>query len=208
MRAAAPAYLTNDFPPADQDQLKSLRDRVARVRELRFEVADLEQRLKDANAEIVALTRTELPDAFGEAGINHLGLDASGNLPAYEAKLKPYYKAVISAEWEPDRQATAFELLEERGATDLVRTTLTAELGRGERELAKVVKAAMVSAGVVPQEKLAVAWNTLTAWLREQIEKRGVEFSAGELEKIGAQVGRIVEVKEVAPLPRPRSRAS
>jgi len=192
-----PPHLATNLPPADQDQLTTLRARVARVRELRLEISDLEQRLKIANTEITQLTRAELPDAFGEAGINHLGLEASGNLPAYEAKLKPFYKAVISAEWEPDRQASAFELLEERGAADLVKTTLTAELGRGERELAKAVRAAMVAAGVVPQEKLAVSWNTLTAWLKEAIEKRKEEFSAGELEKLGAQVGRVVEVREV-----------
>jgi hypothetical protein len=196
-RRLPPTHLAADIPPADQDQLQNLRARVARVRELRLEVIDLEQRLKTANAEITQLTRTELPDAFGEAGINHLGLDASDNLPAYEAKLKPFYKAVISAEWEPDRQTAAFEMLEERGAADLVRTTLTVELGRGERELAKAVKTAMVAAGVMPQEKLAVSWKTLTAWLRESIEMRGEEFSAGDLEKIGAQVGRVVEMKEV-----------
>lgn len=189
-------------PPAlapedvDDDRLSVLRARVARVRELKLLVADLEERTKTANKELIDLTRQELPDAFAEAGVRRLDLDASGNLPPYEATLKPFYKAVVSAEWEPERQAAAFRFLENRGAEDLVKTTITVELGRGERELARAAREALRAIGIVSEERLAVAWNTLTAWLKEAIERRGEEFSAGELETIGAQVGQMVEVKE------------
>lgn len=207
-RTPAPAALAaftaqDDSPP---DQLAAVRAAVARVRELRLLSDDLGEKLTACNKEIGDLTRTTLPDAFAEAGLRRLDLDASGNLPAYVAQLKPYYKAVISAEWSVERQNAAFDWLAERDAEDLVKTTITVELGMRERDAAKNIGNILRVAGVAYSEQLAVPWNSLTAWLKEQVEKHHAEFSAGDLERIGAQVGRVVEVQPVREK-SPRSRS-
>jgi hypothetical protein len=183
-------------PPAEAgDRLDKLREKVARVRELRLLAADLTEQLTAANREIQELTFKELPDVFAEAQMLAFTLEASGNLPAYEAEVKPYYKANIAADWPPDQRDSAFKLLADLGADGLIRTVITVELGRGEAAVARRVMAGLDKAGVSYTSALSVPWNTLTAWLREQVTKRGREFSAGQLEAIGARVGTVVDVK-------------
>jgi hypothetical protein len=186
------AALAADDPPLAPDRLAAIRAKVARVRDLQLELEALAERQAEIGAEINRLTREELPEAFEEAALTSLTLAAEGNLPVYVAAKKPFYRANVAADWEEERREHAFNLLAKRGAEDLVKTTLTVELGRGERSRAKHVRAALVKLGVPVRESLTVPWNTLTAWLRERVQS-GEHFSAGELESLGAQVGTVVE---------------
>ena len=190
MTAAAQA---ETLPP---DRLDAVRVAVERVRELRLEAAALTQRLAEVNAEVGRLTRRELVDMFLAAPVTRLDVPASGNKPAFEARLRPFYKAVISAEWEEPRRAAALAVLEEHHASDLVKTTFTVAMGRGEREEAKRLRDLLAKLRVPFQEKLDVPWNSLTAWLRERYERSGKTLTPGELEKIGAVVGQVVEVEQ------------
>ena len=88
-------------PPGDgEDQLTKIRAKLERVRELELTVNDLEATVAAYKAELRQLLYAELPDDFAEAQISNLGLDASGNMPGYQSKLKPFYRANIAAEWD------------------------------------------------------------------------------------------------------------
>lgn len=183
-------------PPALQpDRLAELRQRVARVRELRQTVADLTQRITAANKEIQELTFKELPDSFQQLGILNLGLDAAGNLPAYDAEVKPFFHANIAADWLPDERDRGFNKLTEMGAEDLIKTVITIQLGRGEVTLARKVMTGLEKAKVAFEVKQDVPWASLTAWVKEQHTKQRREFSQGDLEAIGAKISTVVDVK-------------
>lgn len=180
---------------APQDRLVLLRTKVARVRDLRAAVADMEERTKAANKELDDLRFRELPDLFQEVGVARLGLDPDGNLPAYDAELKDHFKANIVADWPPEQREAGFAVLEAHGAEDLIKNTIVVELGRGENVTAEDICRFLGERGIPFTQGRAVSWNTLTSWLKEQVKKYNRTFSAAELDAIGGRVGKVVEAK-------------
>lgn len=175
--------------------LEVVRRHIREVRDNARQIADLETRLKELGEAQVKLTQRTLPDLFNEVGIDQLGIPAEGNLPAYDAKLTPFYHANIAADWPEEKQAAAFDYLAAKGTggEDLIRTVITVSLGKGEHKTAQKVIAGLKKSGIAYTVKQAVPWNTLTAWVKEQIEKHQ---TTPKLDLIGATVGDVVKLKE------------
>jgi hypothetical protein len=190
--AAAIAASKNRAPPSN-DKLEKVRTFLREARDIDKHILDLEAQVKEKKARKLLLTQKDLPDLFDEAGIDSLGLPAEGNLPAYDCELGPYYHANIGAEWPTEDREKAFAYLEKKGASDLIKSTYVVLLPRGKRALAIKVETALKKLGVEFSEKLDVPWNTLTAWLKEQVQKHK---TTPELDLLGATVGRVVKLKE------------
>jgi hypothetical protein len=184
MRAAAPTQAP--------DKLDALRAAARELRDKEREIADLDERLKAAKAEANEMRHKRLVDLMQEAGVDRVGLPAEGNQPAADAVLSPYYHAVIAADWEPDRRQVAFSWLESAGHGDLIKTVLTVAFGRDERARAKEIQQYLELMSIPYTAQLDVPWNTLTAFVREQVEKY---HSVPPLETIGATVGQVVKLK-------------
>ena len=180
-------------PLVSQEMLERLKAKVAYARDIEALVSDLSQRLKDANTQLQLLYQKDLPDLMDEAGVDKVGLPASGNLPAMDAELRPFYSANIAASWDEDRRQAAFNWLEEHGHGDLIKTDVTLSYAREDREEAKEMAEDLRIRGYTPQLKEGVHAQTLSAWLREQIEDR---HHFPPLETIGGSVGRVVRLKE------------
>lgn len=176
-----------------EDVLSNIRERLREARDLQREKADLEGRLKEVNIKSFKLEHETLVDMFSEAGIDKLGLPAEGNLPAYDTDLKPYYKAAILTDWEPERKAAAFKYLDDIGSGDLIKSVYIVALPRGNRGIALKVEKALSKLKVNFTSELSVPWNTLTAWVKESIEKRQ---TTPNLDVLGATVGKVVNLKE------------
>lgn len=193
-------------PPPPQDRLDKVREAACRARDLQLRISSLEEELRRAKADAYQLEHEELPDLFAQAGMLAYALEAEGNMPAYAAKLSPYYKANIVADWEPSRRAAAFEWLAavdpETGGVgpaggaspDLIKTVITVTLGRGERKLAERVEAGLRKQKIPYEVDLGVPWNTLTAFVKELIEVKKI---MPPLDILGATAGRIVTIKPV-----------
>lgn len=181
----------------EQDRLDRLTAMMRRVRELTLDAEEWERRRKAANAELNDLKFRQLPEMFMQAHATSHGLASEGNLPGFQGVLKPYHKAVISAEWPPERQEAGYAALRALGGEDLVRSTVTVEFGRGEDTDALKLCLYLQGEGYEFTRGQSVHWGTLTAWLREQHVKLRREFTREELEAIGATVGHVVEVKQV-----------
>ena len=192
--AALAAKMKADVPQVPEDKLEKARDYLRQSRDLDKEVRDLAERLKERQASLLTLKQKTLPDFFNEIGIDNLGLPAEGNLPAYDAKLVPYYHANIGADWDTERQEAAFGYLAaQEGGEAMIKTVITVELGRGDRKVAEKVEAALDKIKVPYSRKLGVPWNTLTAWVKEQIERHK---TTPDLNLLGATVGSVVNLKE------------
>jgi len=191
------AAIAASEPSLPSDRLEVLRDRARRACELKLLAGDLEERRKAANRELEDLQRRELPDLFLELGLTKLSLEPQGNQPGFDVVCKPYYKANIVAEWPEQRRAEGFEFLVAQEAGDLIKHVVTVELDRGESVRLHTLVTLLEGAGYKFRVARRAEWTTLTAWLREQVEKHGREYSSGDLEKIGGTVGRVVEVKSV-----------
>jgi hypothetical protein len=187
--AAAMCQASGSVPP---DKLDALRDMARQLRDKEAEIGNLDERLKDAKAQALEIRTKKLVDLMAEVGVDKVGLPAEGNYPACDAELKPYYHAVISADWEPERRQAAFAWLDSAGHGDLIKTAITILIGRDERDRAKEVEAWLASRQIDHTTQLDVPWNTLTAFVKEQVEKY---HSTPPLETLGATVGQIVKLK-------------
>ena len=172
------------------DALEELRAHVRRHRELVIEVTEAEERLKVLKNSLNEMEQKELPDLFHAAGVDKVGLPAEGNHPAYDATLKPYYKANIPEGNKPE----AFAWLNNNGYGDIVKTVFKIEFGLGEETPTKVLEKELTKMGVDYSKDMTVPWQTLTAWLKERIEKRDGDLPP--LSLFGATVGTVVKLKE------------
>lgn len=164
------------------------------ARDLEMEVSSLEEKLEEKQKELRALREQRLVELFTKAGVRLMELEPEGNLPAYKATLKPFYKANIAADWPDDKRAAAFNWLIKNEHGDLIKWTFVVELPRDSQEEAERLRHELESLGLDYTEKMAVPHSTLTAWLKEQVEKK---LPLPELELIGAQRGQVVDVKPV-----------
>lgn len=174
------------------NKLEILRDKAAEVRDLEHKIADLEQQLKEAKARLQSLCRVELPDLMTEVGTDHIGIPANGNMAAYDAVLRPFYKANIAASWPADKQQAAFNWLVDNGFGDLIKTEVDVSFPREQHAKAKKLFAMLKTKGFKPEFLQRVHHGVLTAWLQEQIEQGNLP----PLDVIGGEVGRIVTLKQ------------
>lgn len=179
-------------PPPSQDKLDKARAAVAGVRDLDLKIKDVEDTLSGLKVERNRQVHDVLPDIFAEGRITELKLEPEGNLPGFCAKLRPYYKASISADWPEERREDAFAALEESGGGDLVSHVYTISFGRGDKARSETFREYLQMSGIMFDVRLGVPWNTLTAFIKEQIEKHK---TVPPLDRLGATVGRIVEIK-------------
>ena len=190
LSAAVAAAAASRRPQPTEGDLAHLRGRLAVGRELEMEIAELQERATEKSVLLSDLRTRELPDLYEKLGIDSLGLDRSGNLPAYDTKLKPYY----SANLPKDRLGEALALLSEMKASDLSKTRVEIQFGRGEEKTLVKLRAFLRREGIPADEKTGVHSSTLTAWIRERFQGNR-PLSPSQLATLGATVGKVVEMK-------------
>jgi hypothetical protein len=172
------------------DKLETLRKHVREHRDLLMQVRDAEDALKTLKKKLNDMESKELPDLFHAAGVDSVGLPAEGNLPAYDATLKPYYHANIPEQNRPE----AFGWLHQHGFGDIVKTVFKIEFGLCEDAPTQQLQEQLDKLGVEYSKDMNVPWKTLTAWLKERMEKRDTDLPS--LSIFGATVGTVVKLKE------------
>lgn len=176
------------------DRLGFLRKKVQEKLNLDFEIADIEERLKEKKEERRKMEYETLPELFMEADVTNIGLPAVGNHPAVDFELKPHYHANISSEWEEDRRQESFTQLRSLKWGDLIKNKYEVQLGLGEGALAKKVEAALRKCKVAFSKKQAVPWASLTAAVKQHYEG-GKTLDDTQKRLLGATAGFIVKMK-------------
>jgi hypothetical protein len=188
---AAPSHI--ETAEADAATLELIRDQLRVARDTELRIADLTSVLQTDSKTLQQIKFEVLPEIFANAGVDQLGLAAEGNKPAYDAKLSPYFRANIAANWDEERRAKAFKELEKRGAQDLIKTEITILVSRDDRAKVKAIEAALKKLKCEYEIHAAVPHTTLTAWVKEQIVEHK---KAIPLDTFGATVGMVVNMKE------------
>lgn len=172
-----------------------------RLRRLGLELMDVNRRLEDAQALVKqlnerqnAILMKDMPALMDEVGQDKIGLPEAG----VDLELKAYFHANIAADWEPEKREAAFDYLRQQDAEALIQSVMSVAAGRGDDEkmqrliqrvqqmLAELDLDATITVGQ------SVPWNTLTAWLKQQITAGKVV----DLEVLGATVGHTVKIKK------------
>jgi len=186
--------------PSEQESL-SLTELGVRLYVVDSAIADAETLIERLREEKRKISHEDLPRKMQELGQDNIGLPSQG----VDLRLEPYYHANIAASWEAERKDAAFRYLEDSGNGDLIKTNLVISFPRRAKHKADWllgvidrVKQLIESEGgevhdvPVPSVEMTVPWNTLTAFVREQVE-------SGEpidLDVLGATVGSVVKIKK------------
>jgi hypothetical protein len=201
------SYMDEGEEIPKDDRLGVLTTKMREVRDLRSSIEDLEQRLKQEKKRLLVLTHHELPDEMLNAKQTILRLPQEGNNPPVEFRLKPFYKANIDNN-DPS-SLLAYQWLEQHGEGDLIKRTITINLGKDSADTECSVQDMLADMGIEYDTKYGVAWNTLTSWLKDRHEQYTRQLKIGmnnipvedrivmpPLELLGAYIGNYVDIKE------------
>jgi hypothetical protein len=173
-----------------EDSLKRVRAKLKQAAELDVQIEELEERLEEKNAALTKLRTEELPGIFNEVGINSLGLDPDGNLPGYDAELKPFYSAKLPDDERRDQAFKKFKWLHE-----LTRNTFTVKFGKGDSKKVKALTTFLKKNKITSYEnKVGVLPQTLTAEVRRRAED-GQPLPPADMTLLGAYSGNVVNIK-------------
>ena len=176
-------------PPSD-DKLTKIRKKIAELRVYEFENTSLQERMAENSKKIKEIKDKTLVDMFDAVKITNLGIEADGNLPPYDIEIKPYYHANIP----PENEEKAFDWLAKNKHGDMIKGTYTITFGRGEEKRRIAFEKFLDKGAYDYSYKFGVPWNTLTAFVKEQIETYKRE---PPLKLLGATVGRVAALKKI-----------
>ena len=143
--------------------------------ELEAEYALLETQAKSKKKELDDLSTNQLPAAMQEAGLLNFTLRDGSTVT-----VKKIYRGKVKEDDQPE----AFDWMERHGHAAIINTDAIIRLGKGRRDKAQRIlylfseyikmlnQTGLLECEVTPILEESIAWNTLSAWLKEQIELR------------------------------------
>jgi hypothetical protein len=207
--AAVAAAIKSNTLEVGKDKLDAIQAEARKARDLEFSIQELEEQVKSLKFNLRAIYFDTLPAMMMEARVDKIGIAKEGNYPGYDYKLKKFYKANIAAGWDDDRREEGFTFVIDHGAEDLIKTEVSVLFPKGGSRLAQKLVAIARKMKVpvkVGKKKLlkpvhvelskSIPHGSLSAWLKELVEKRHKVPTADDLEKIGGAIGVVVEPEE------------
>jgi len=167
--------------PSD-DGLKKISRLAEALIDKEEEIKEAETRLKIMKEQLKDIAEKQLPDAMAEVGMAKFALTDGS-----EVTVKPYYSAKIGDE----KREECFGWLQDHGHEALIKDEVSIAFNRGEHQKAEEFKAQLEQQGIEYSGKMGVHPQTLTAFVREQVES-GAEFP---LELFNVYIGQIAKVK-------------
>jgi len=165
--------------PAGLGKISSLAERYTDLDE---EITEADKRLKVLKEQAREIAEKQLPEAMAEVGMAKFTLTDGS-----EVTVKPYYSAKISDE----KREECFTWLQDHGHEALIKDEVVLTFNRGEHEKAEEFKAQLEEQGMEYSGKMGVHPQTLTAFVKEQVES-GAEFP---LELFNVYIGQIAKIK-------------
>lgn len=187
-RKRAPDFV-RPKPPPSSEQLQLITHKLLDAQMKENTARSYEKKAAEVKAEANKIYYDVLPDLMMMAGANVIQLP----FPMRgEAKLTPYYRANIAADWPEEKREAAFSYIM-NVAPELVKIELTIQFARGESKQALQLAKELTAKGLSPTLRKVVPHQSLTAWLKERVEDH---WDMPKLDLIGGNVGQVVKLKE------------
>lgn len=182
-------------PSADQSQ--KLTNMGVELMELDIKITELEDALEKAKARKLVLTQKDMVEYLQVLGQDKVGL------PNYNVDLvlEAFYHANIKADWPEEQRESAFQWLEDSDNGDIIKLEMNFSFSRGQLNVANWMKEQIEKLEIPHEFKVNrlpepvvlknVPWNTLTAFVKREVEA-GHELP---MEKLGATMGSVVKIK-------------
>jgi hypothetical protein len=182
--AMATADAEKEAPPPE-DQLKRIQFFGQKQRDLTKQIADLENTLSVTKEKLRRVQEQDLPEAMDAVGMSKFVMDDGTTVT-----VKAFYAASIP----DDRKEEAFDWLKEHDFDGMIKADVKVSFGKGEFEIAKSFVEfirGFNEKAIDPEYKENVHWQTLRAFVKEQIEG-GKPLP---LDMFGVFAGRKAELK-------------
>tara|TARA_R100001594_G_scaffold150529_1_gene212163 strand:+ start:945 stop:1481 length:537 start_codon:yes stop_codon:yes gene_type:complete len=174
--------LEQDAPVPKNEDLAGIAE-LAKMQELAQEVlADLENKLELAKAQLKTIQEVELPETMLALGLKSFTLSDGSKL-----EIKTFYRGNITKK----NEAAAHAWLKENGHDDLIKNEVKCSFGKGEDEEAAELMKVIEDFGADYENKKSVHPSTLKAFVREQIEEGGTL----PLDLLGVHIGQRSEIR-------------
>lgn len=171
--ALALADAAGGVTKADNVQTKAIGDLAVRQLQLQTRLKEYEAITKTLNEELKKISEYDLPNAMSEAGMSEFKL-----LDGSKIAIKRVYAASVKVADRGD----AFAWMRERGHDSLIKTEVNVPLGKGAHEAAEEIMAELRKRfpDYQPQLEESVHWQTLRAFVKEQVEAEELAIQQGE----------------------------
>lgn len=156
-------------------KLKEVGELCKKVEVQKIKVDELTAQLADATAILNKLLQVDLPNIMEEAGMSELRL-TSGKRIVIERDL--------SFTLNDTNRAACMTWLRDHNFDDIIKNTVTASFAKGEDEKALNVYRYLLSEGYDAIHKEDVHWQTMKAFLKEQIGKNTLGTEDKEIFKV------------------------
>lgn len=171
--------------PAPEDKLERIKFFGEKQRKLTKQIAETENNLSLLKENLRRVMEQDLPEAMDEVNMQKFVLDDGTTVT-----VKAFYAASIPE----DRKEEAFEWLKEHNFDGMIKADVKVQFGKGEFEIAQSFMnfiRGFNEKAIDPEYKEQVHWQTLRAFVKEQIEG-GKPLP---LDMFGVFVGRKAELK-------------
>lgn len=188
------SVLEADAGDVSFDVLVTLRNKIAEARALDADIAAAEEKLEELRRKRWAIVghfnvSGELVTMLQSAGVKSVSIDAHGNYPAYQARLKNLYTAKLP---EDERRDKALKKI--RWLSGLAKTQFKVDFAKGQDKLAKRFISLLKKQKIKDYEvKVGVHSSTLTAEIRRRFTD-GEPLSPADMDLLGAAVYPVVEL--------------
>lgn len=168
-----------------EDKLERIRYFGKKQQALTAQLADQENAVVLTKEALRRVKEQDLPEAMDEVGMSEFKLE-----DGTEIKVKPFYAASIPEE----RKEEAFDWLKENDFEGMIKADVKVTFGKGEFELAQEFLnfiRGFNQKAIDPEYKEHIHWQTLRAFVKEQIEGG----HSLPLDMFGVFVGRKADLK-------------
>lgn len=151
--------MENNIP---EDALKHLTSLANQMIEEAARLLKLDTEMKITKERLRKLQEIDIPDYMQELGLSKVELSTGEQIS---------FKDDVRLEWDALKKEKAFEWLEQNEFGGLIKTEVTTSFGKGELDAAKALLARLTEEGAQVALSRDVHYQTMCAFLREQIEK-------------------------------------
>jgi hypothetical protein len=155
-----------------QEKMARLYERAEELARLELDIAKDEEALQRKKDDRTTLRQKTLPEMFDEIGTDRLGVPGF----AADVVLTSRVHASIAADWDEEKRARGFAEIERLNSEAMIKVTVEVQFDKKEFELAarlvEHIRGLNWLGGHTVSVRKGVAWNTLTKWVGEMIDKR------------------------------------
>ena len=153
--------LVGELSTVDESGVSRMAKLARQQLQLQQRLEELEQESKEVARNLKQVQEEDIPNLMSELGVQSFKLTDGS-----EIKVQKYYAASIPK----DRQAEAFDWLNNHGFGDLIKNQVATNFVRGQEQQAEQFAQECVDRGMAVNTKKWVEPMTLKAFAREQVE--------------------------------------